>query len=178
MNCAQLSFNFDAPAAPAPRAKQRRCSAKSSAPMGAEYSKRAPDYWAKLDAQAREYWRVGAVTSLPLMCDIEGVGSRYAYMLPGVIESIDGNLAAVRIYAAPEYGSFGASGWEAYPLHLALAVNVPLRDLGKYGLCCGLKRVVDAGKLATGDADLAVEIRARDGRANFTHEREMGLVTT
>jgi hypothetical protein len=130
-------------------------------------------YWQQQDAAAREHWRVGAVTSLPLMCDIEGIGSRYTYMLPGVIEAIDGDQAAVRIYAAPEYGSFAASGQEDYPLHLTLAINVPLRDLGKHGLCSGLQRVVDAGMLATGDAALAFEIRAR---ANFAHEREMGMV--
>lgn len=174
MNSTQLSFDFDSPATPVQRAKQNRRSAKSAAPREAGYSKADADYWTKRDSEARANWRVGAVTSLPVMCDIAGVGSRYTYMLPGVIEAIDGDSATVRIYAAPEYGY----RLEQYPLHLRLAINVAMRDLGMYALSAGLQRVANAGMLATGDADLAAEIRAREGRASFTHEREVGIVTT
>lgn len=96
-------------------------------------------------------------------------------MLPGVIEAINGDAAAVRIYAVPEYGSFGSSGAEDYPLHPALAIDVLMCDLGKFGLCSGIQRVVALGTLSTGDADLALEIRVREGCANFKHEREEEL---
>lgn len=132
MISAQLSFNFDAPRA-----------------IVAQHSEPA--------ANAHPYWKAGMVTSLPLFCDVLDLGRRYTQMLPGVVESIDGDLAAVRIYAAPEYGYT----IDNYPLHLALAVAVPLRDLGKHALNAGLQRVVATGLLAAGDEELAAEIRAR-----------------
>jgi hypothetical protein len=121
------------------------------------------------DADARAHWRVGMVTSLPCFCVIKGGAQRYTQMLPGVVESIASDLASVRIYAAPEYGST----LDGYPLHLALAISVPLRQLGRHHRNANLQRIVDEGLLATGDAELAAEVR---GRANFTHEREIARV--
>jgi hypothetical protein len=115
------------------------------------------------DGEARAYWRVGMVTSLRCFCMIEGGEQRYTQMLPGVVEAIAGDLASVRIYAAPEYGY----RLENYPLHLALAVNVPLRDLGRYGLSSRLQWIVDAGLLATGDPEMVKELRKRSGRVDF-----------
>ncbi|MYM21930.1 hypothetical protein GTP46_04595 [Duganella sp. FT135W] len=91
-----------------------------------------------------------------------------------MIEVIDGDLASVRIYAAPEYGCW----LENYSIHKKLAVNVPLRDLGNYCIDRGLQCVVDASLLATGDPTLAAEVRARHRTdiSNFTHKREMGRV--
>ena len=108
-------------------------------------------------ARSRAHWRDGMVTSLPLFCDIEGIGGRYTQMLPGLIEAIAGDLASVRIYAAPEY----SYTLEGYPLHLALAVNVPLHALGRHHWNKELQRIVDEGMLATGDAALAGEVRGR-----------------
>lgn len=120
-------------------------------------------------ARDRAHWRVGMVTSLPCFCKIEGGDQRYTQMLPGVVDSIDGDLASVRIYAAPEYGYT----IDNYPLHLALAVGVLLRDLGKYALNTGLQRVVADGKLAAGDPELGAEVRARMAGM---HEREIARV--
>lgn len=80
-------------------------------------------------------------------------------MLPGVIEAIDGDAVAVRIYAGPEY----SCTLENYPLHLALAVDVRLLDLGRHA-DPHLTRIVAAGLLETGDADLAAAVRARGSR--------------
>lgn len=130
-------------------------------------------YWqakdAEEDTEARAYWSVGMITSLPLFSEVQDSSQKYTQMLPGVIESIDGDLASVRIYAAPEYGCW----LENYPIHLKLAINVRLRELGRHGLNEGLQRVVDGGLLATGDPELAADVR---GRANFTHEREIARV--
>lgn len=147
---AQLSFDFDAAIAAAVILRAKH-------PMEAETREANIARRLASDAEAIKYWRVGAVTSLPMMCDIDGGSCVYTYTLPGVIEAIDGALAVVRIYAAPEYGY----RLENYPLHLALAVNVPLRDLGRYGLSSRLGRIVGAGLLATGDAELAAEVRGR-----------------
>ncbi|SDF80471.1 MULTISPECIES: hypothetical protein [unclassified Duganella] len=156
MNGAQLAFDFGAPTAVAP--VSRNCVARD----------------AEEGAEARAYWRVGMVTSMPLWAEVQDSTQKYTQMLPGVVEGIDGDRAAVRIYAAPEYGYW----LEDYPIHKKLAVNVPLRDLGRYALNAGLERVVAAGLLATGDAALAAEVRAhhRNAMSGFTHEREMGLV--
>lgn len=146
---AQLCFDFDATVAAAVR--------RGRHPMEAESGKVGDARWLEQAADARGYWRAGMVTSLPLDCEIEGQGCRYTQMLPGVVEAIAGDLASVRIYAAPEYGYI----LEDYPLHLALAVNVPLRDLGRHHWNTNLQRIVDEGLLTTGDAALAVEVRAR-----------------
>lgn len=172
----QLSFDFDAPVkVPARRRSQPR-SAKPDL-VGAGRKRRA-EHWAKRnaeeDAEARSYWKVGMVTSMPLWAEVLDSQQKYTMGLPGVVESIEGDLASVRIYAAPEYGCW----LENYPIHKKLAVNVPLRELGKYALNAGLMRVVADGLLVTGDAALAVEIRARHraGMSNFAREREMGMV--
>jgi hypothetical protein len=146
MTTAQLAFDFAEPTArPAPAGRH------------------------DFAAEDRAYWRVGMVTSLPCFCTIEGGEQRYTQMLPGVVEVIDGDLASVRIYAAPEYGC----RLENYPIHLKLAVNVPLTELGMYGLSEGLQRVEAAGLLATGDPDLAAEVRAR---GSHRCELETGMV--
>ncbi|RFP19160.1 hypothetical protein [Duganella sp. BJB475] len=143
MNSAQLAFDFTPPA-----------------PIIAHFDFAAHD---------RAHWRVGMVTSLPCFCKIEGGDHRYSQMLPGVLEAIDDGLASVRIYAAPEYGSW----MEGYPLHLALAVDVPLRNLGRYALNTDLQRIVTAGMLADGDPALGAEVRARMAGM---HEREIARV--
>ena len=137
---AQLAFDFEV--SPAPLAR----------PLKVDFS-------AERDrlADASSYWRAGMVTSLPLFCEIEGVGGRYTQMLPGVIEAIAGDLASVRIYAAPEYGYI----LEGYPLHLALAINVPLHALGRHHWNTNLQRIADEGLLATGDAALAAKVRGQ-----------------
>lgn len=143
---AQLSFDFTAPAA-TPVAAHRHDFA----------------------TEDRAHWRIGMVMSLPCFCEVQGFGIRYTQMLPGVVESVDGDLAGVRIYAAPEYGYT----LESYPLHLALAIDVPLHALGKYHWNRDLQRLVDEGRLAVGCTELAAAVRAR---SNFTHERELARV--
>lgn len=117
----------------------------------------------------RSSWRTGMVTSLPLFCNMEGGGQSYTYMLPGVIEEITGNRAAVRIYAAPEFGYIH----DDYPLHLHLAVDVPLRELGNGRWYRDLQRIANEGLLTSGDAVLAAEVRAR---ASLAHARAIGKV--
>lgn len=109
-----------------------------------------------------QYWFPGMVTSLPVMAEIAGLGRRYTQMLPGVIESIDGELANVRIYAAPEWGY----RLENYPLHLHLAVEVPLHELGRYHHNRALEQIVERGRVSTGDAAVAAMIRANNARVS------------
>lgn len=163
MTHSQLSFDFDAIVAPEPSSAIKR-----RASYEAKVGQVGDAAWIAREVEVRDYWRVGMVTSLPLSSEIDGAESRYTQMLPGVVESISGDLAAVRIYAAPEYGYT----LENYPLHLALAINVPLRDLGRYGLNQGLQSVVEAGTLSSGDESIAARIRARK---NSAYEREIGM---
>lgn len=107
--------------------------------------------------EARAYWRAGMVTSLPVFCALQDIGSRYTQMLPGVVESITGDLAAVRIYAAPEYGYT----IDNYALHMQLAVDVPLHALGAYHGNVNLQRIIDEGRLADGDVELVAAVRSR-----------------
>lgn len=143
MTTAQLSFDFTEPVAQPPRAGRH-----------------------DFAAEDRAHWRVGMVTSLPCFCTIEGSDLRYTQMLPGVVEEIAGDLASIRIYAAPEYGYT----IDNYPLHLALAINVPLHELGKYHWHKDLQRIVNEGRLSTGDAELGAEVRTR---ASLPHTREI-----
>jgi hypothetical protein len=174
---AQLCFDFDVPAKAAPARRRAQPRVAKSDLVEVE-RKRNAEYWAardaEADAEARAYWKVGMVTNMPLWAEVLDSEQKYTMGLPGVVEVIDGDLAIVRIYAAPEYGCW----MENYPIHKKLAINVPLRELGKYTLNEGLVRVVAAGLLATGDSDLAAEVRARHQAAmsGFTYEREMGLV--
>lgn len=147
MIAVQLGFDFTAPAAP---------------PAIIRQVDRA--------GEARAYWRTGMVASLPCFCSIDGSTGRYTQMLPGVIESIDGDLASVRIYAAPEYGFT----LEDYPLHGKLAVDVPLRELGRHHWNVALQRLVDEGRLAAGDAGLAAGVRAR---MVDLYKREIAMTT-
>ncbi|OEZ91492.1 hypothetical protein [Duganella phyllosphaerae] len=164
MTTAQLSFDFDATVAvaPQPGAKGKRRAPKLELAEQEAERLRMAAYWqakdAEDDAEARAYWSVGMVTSLPLWCEVQDSSQKYTQMLPGVVESIDGDLASVRIYASPEYGCW----LENYPIHRKLAINVRLRELGRYGLSEGLQRVVDSGLLATGDAAMAAEVRGRE----------------
>ena len=118
------------------------------------------EYWIRLRKANREFWKAGMVCSLPVMADIQDIGRRYSQMLPGVIEVIRGDMADIRIYAAPEWGYRLID----YPLHLKLAINVPLIDLGNPfqrdhdHLVCIIKK----GLLLTGDSALGAEIRARE----------------
>jgi hypothetical protein len=168
MTSTRFCFDFDAPVAVAVKLRSSRAVKSAAVDRNAE-SARFKASWLAQDSAARAYWRTGMVTSLPLMCDIERIGRRYTQMLPGVIEVIDGDLAKVRIYAAPEYGY----RLENYPLHMTAAVNVPLRDLGRHHGNTNLQRLINEGLLATGDAALAAEVRVRNAGLMRTHEREL-----
>lgn len=139
-----------------PKRKARKPTPKQVA--AEELRKEQVAYWAERRAEAREYWAAGMVTSLPVTSEIEGLGNRYSYCVPGIVETITGDVANVRIYAAPQYGYT----LENDQLHGRLALGVPLTELGKYALNQRLQKIVDEGKLATGDADVAAEIRARN----------------
>lgn len=154
MTNVQFCLDFDAPV--------------PAAPCGAPVARRRT-----LDtaAEARTYWKVGMVASLPLFSTVLGSQQRYTMMLPGVVEAIKGDLANVRIYAAPEYGYT----LENYPLHLKLAIDVPLRDLCRYHGNADLQRLADEGRLAAGDAELAAEVRARN--AELAPARELEIAT-
>lgn len=116
----------------------------------------APAQQARFDP--RSFWNVGMATSLPLFCELEDGRQQFTYMLPGVVEAIRGEVADVRIYAAPEYGYTIVD----YPLHQVLAVNVPLLDLNRHSaLCSRLAGIIERGLLAAGDAAMGAEIRAR-----------------
>lgn len=172
MSAVQFCFDFDAifEVAPQSRVKAKRNSPKPGSIDQEAERLRLAAYThvknAEEDADARDYWSVGMVTSLPLFSEVQGSDQKYTQMLPGVIESIEGDLASVRIYAAPEYGCW----LENYPIHLKLAINVRLRELGRHGLSEGLQRVVNAGLMTTGDAELAADVR---GHVNSAHEREI-----
>lgn len=175
MSSIQFCLDFDAIIEVAPQSgvKGKRSSSKVGAIEQEAERLRKAAYWQAKDAEeeadSRAYWSVGMVTSLPLFSEVQDSSQKYTQMLPGVVESIEGDLASVRIYAAPEYGCW----LENYPIHLKLAINVRLRELGRYGLSEGLQRVIDGGLLATGDAELAADVR---GRANFAPEREIARV--
>lgn len=109
-------------------------------------------------AEARAYWRVGMVTSLPCFATVQDSEQRYTQMLPGVVESITGDTSTVRIYAAPEYGYT----LENYPLHGKLAIDVPLVDLRVYHGEDELERLANEGRLKTGDPELAARVRKRN----------------
>lgn len=155
----QLDLDFDACEEPAaPKTAARRwptdkmfAEAKAVAERQAAWLERAND-------EARDYWRIGMVTSLPLFCQIQGTKrGNYTQMLPGVVESITDDTATVRIYAAPAWGFT----IEHYPLHLKLAIDIPLRDLGKHHGNVELQRLVDDGRLATGCEVIAEAMRKR-----------------
>lgn len=175
MSAVQFCLDFEAIIEVAPRSvvKVKRSSPKPGAIEQETERLRKAAYWQAKDAEeeadARAYWSVGMVTSLPLFSEVLDSSQKYTQMLPGVVESIQGDLASVRIYAAPEYGCW----LENYPIHLKLAINVRLRELGKHGLSEGLQRVVDGGLLDTGDVELAADVL---GRANFAHARDIGAV--
>lgn len=152
----QLAFDFDAKPAPVKRKVKHQPSSEVDM-SAAERAARTKAYWEKESAAARAYWKVGMVTDLPCFCTIQGVGHRYTQMLPGVVESITGDTATVRIYAAPEYGYV----LENYPLHGKLAVGLSLYDLGRFHCNHALERVVTDGLLESGDPALAIEVRAR-----------------
>jgi hypothetical protein len=101
-------------------------------------------------ASAREHWKVGMPTRLSTFADIEGLGQRYTQSVAGVVESIDGDKADVRIYAGPGWETNGTEGNE---LHGKLAKGVDLTELGRFQNE-DLQAVIDAGKLETGDAQL------------------------
>lgn len=175
MSAIQFCLDFEAIIEVAPQSgiKVKRSSPKAGAIEQEAERLRKAAYWQAKDveeeADARAYWSVGMMTSLPLFSEVQDSSQKYTQMLPGVIESIEGDLASVRIYAAPEYGCW----LENYPIHLKLAINVRLRELGRHGLSEGLQRIVDGGLLATGDAELAADVR---GCANVVHEREIARV--
>lgn len=100
-------------------------------------------------AAARAHWRVGMVTRLPLMAQVEG-RQQYVNGLSGVIERIEGDAADVRIYSGPAHTGHDRE----FPQHRKLAQHVPLTELGVYGLNDHLIAVAEAGKLETGDRDL------------------------
>lgn len=159
MNFTQTAFDFDVePVRPTPRRPSARTlAAEAAAKAEDEQARYNKAHRQRTEAEAREYWHVGMVTSLPCFATVQDSNQRYTQMLPGVIESIADDKAAVRIYAAPEYGYT----IENYPLHGKLAIDVPLVELGKYGRDVELERIVADGLLVTGDVELAARMRAR-----------------
>lgn len=151
----QLAFEFDAaPAVFRPTAKMLR---EEAAIQAEDDRARDRTRFRESMAGARAYWRVGMVTSLPCFATVLESSARYTQMLPGVVESIEGDKASVRIYAAPEYGYT----IEEYPLHKKLAVDIPLTDLGRYHGNEALERIVANGLLETGDPEVAAAVRLR-----------------
>lgn len=155
----------EAPATPAPAPavakKPAAKKAKGSTKIGEQ--PRTPEQIAAAEARARAeeerlraLWKPGMVTSLPVFSNIEGMGQRYTQMLPGVVESVDGDTANVRIYADPDYGYTSPR----HALHKTLAVKVRLGDLHEFGLSDDLKMIAAAGKLETGDAALVAANKA------------------
>lgn len=161
----QVAFDFDIePVAHV----VRRPSAKE---LKAEAAAKAEDDQARERArqqksreQARDYWRIGMVTALPLFATVLDSDQRYTQMLPGVVESIEGDHASVRIYAAPEYGYT----IDNYPLHGKLAIEVPLTDLGAHHGNRELERLVAEGRLESGDAELGQRTRERTNYQRWT----------
>lgn len=154
----QLAFDFDAPLAVVVAAKQSRAQLKREAAEKAEDdAARNSRFWALQLAEARAYWKVGMVTSLPIFSTVQDSDQRYTQMLPGVVESITGDTATVRIYAAPEYGYTLAN----YPLHRKLAIDVQLNDLGVHHGNRSLESIVARGMLETGDPEIAASVAAR-----------------
>ncbi len=155
----QLTFDFSAPLAPPPKPRKALTPKQQRAADAAAEQACTNAYWAsqreRERLEARDYWRVGMVVSMPLWAKVLDTSRTYTQMLPGVVEAIEGDLAQVRIYAAPEYGTW----MESYPLHRKLAVDVPLVELGRYALNQHLVRIVAEGKLATGDAEVAKAVR-------------------
>lgn len=156
----QLTFNFFAPPAP-PKPRKPLTPKQQLAAEAAAEKARTDAYWAERRErdrlEARAYWKPGMVVSMPLWAKVLEVRDvTYTQMMPGVVEAIEGDLAQVRIYAAPEYGLW----MEDYVLHRKLAVDVPLTELGRYALNQHLVRIVGEGKLETGDAELAERVRA------------------
>ena len=150
----QLSFDFDAPVVLKPNREQLK---REAAQRAEDDAARNRKFWAKMSAEARAYWKVGMVTSLPIFATVLDSDQRYTQMLPGVVESITGDTATVRIYAAPEYGYTLAN----YPLHKKLAIDVALSDLGVHHGNQHLEDIVERGLLETGDPEVAAAIAGR-----------------
>lgn len=149
----QMTFDFAAKPPKPLTAKQQRAAAAAAEKARNEV------HWARQRArdlaEARAYWKVGMVVSMPLWATVRDSTQTYVYCLPGVIEAIADDKADVRLYVAPEYGSW----MENYPMHGKLAVDVPLPDLGRYALNQHLVQIVAEGKLSTGCADVARRVR-------------------
>lgn len=154
----QLTFNFFAPAKP-PKARKQLTEKQRLARKAEAEKVRQQARWAENRErdrlEARAYWKTGMVVSMPLWGKVRDCTQTYTQMMPGVVEAIAGDIAQVRMYIAPEYGLW----LEDYPLHMKIA-DVPLVELGRYALNEHLVRIVNEGRLETGDAELAVQIRA------------------
>lgn len=148
----QLAFDFDAPV---DRPRASKPAPKRPAPV--DEGEAARVHWRREADRARAYWKAGMVTSLPVFANIEGSTARYTQMLPGVVEAIACDKARVRIYAAPQYGYT----IDNYPLHLKVAIDVPLCALGMHHANDQLQRLVDEGRLEHGDEELAARVRER-----------------
>lgn len=158
----QLSFDFDAVVAPRSRPSAKTLKAEAKAQAEDDRVRNLLRRQAQIE-EARAYWRIGMVTSLPCFATVLDSEQRYTQMLPGVVEAIADDRASVRIYAAPEYGYT----IDEYLLHKKLAVDVPLTELGFPHFHSELVRIVEAGALATGDPELAAKIRARQGHRRW-----------
>jgi hypothetical protein len=156
----QLTFDFFAPSAPPPvrrkplTAKQQRAAEATAEKVRIEARWAAQRERGRLEARA--FWKVGMVVSMPLWATVLDSPQKYTQCLPGVVETIDGDKANVRLYVAPEYGCW----LDKYPLHMKLAIDVPLVELGRYALNEHLVRIAAQDRLAAGDAELAARIRA------------------
>lgn len=152
----QLAFNFLAKPAPVRKALTAK---QQLARKAAAEKARQDAHWAQRREQdrheARAYWKVGMVVSMPLWGEVRDCAHKYTQMMPGVVESIHGDIAQVRMYIGPEYGLW----LEDNALHLKVA-DVPLTELGRYALNEHLVRIVAEGRLEHGDAELAARIRA------------------
>ncbi len=151
----QFAFDFDIELAPPRKPTGAMLKAEAAAQREDDIARNRDRRIADIDA-ARAYWNIGMVTSLPCFATIQDSEQRYTQMLPGVVESISDDKAAVRIYADPDYGYT----IEGYPLHKKLAINVPLIELGKQANR-ELQDIVDRGLLIAGDPDLGARVRAR-----------------
>jgi len=124
----QLAFDFSVPPVPLPKLRKPMTVKQQRAADAVAEESRIQAYWAaqreRDRLEARAFWKVGMVVSMPLWATVLDSPQKYTQCLPGVVETIDGDKANVRLYVAPEYGCW----LDKYPLHMKLAVDVLIPD--------------------------------------------------